>query len=146
MTLDLVTCIIHELMSSPSSRATTPSTPLSASNRIPGRSPASTPIDTHLKSPINGFHSTEQIVLDVVSAYLQFFTDVVREGVVEGGGRQLVFSAACQVLVLLARLGCGLEIVMEDYKGEYSITVETGGFALSRCFPLRLLVMYRVYE
>ncbi len=104
-TLDLLLSIVHELMSFPSSHASTPATPLSATHRkLPGKSPVSTPSGTG-----SDIVTTEQLVLEMICAYLSFFDVFLKETVLEGKDKGTVFSTACQLLVLMATFGTSKE-------------------------------------
>ncbi len=98
--------MVHELMSSPSSRASTPATPLSVTPRKPlGKTPVSTPCGTRSDIVI----TTEQLVSKMTSAYLCFFDKFVKESVFEDKEKGIVFNIACQLLVLMAMFGTSKE-------------------------------------
>ena len=119
-TLDLISCIIHELMSSPSSHASTPATtPRSATPRKPpAKSPATTPVDAG-----NDLYTAEQLASEMTNSYLCFFDGFVRKSVFEGREKGSVFGAACQLLVLMARFGENQEHTVTNSQGEENVCV-----------------------
>ena len=113
-TLDLISCIIHELISSPSSHAGTPAAPRKHS----AKSPATTPVDAG-----NDLYTTEQLASEITDSCLGFFDGFVRESVLEGREKGSVFGAACQLLVLMARFGASQEHTVTNSQGEENVCV-----------------------
>lgn len=144
LTLDLTSCIIYELMRSPSSRASTPSTPFAATPSKTGQSTTSffsedsnshagklaESADSSAKVDSSSPPSLEKMVYDVINVYLEFFSAFVNDRVLlqessEGSqsrhskGVLTSFSKACQLLVLLATFGMEKEGPTVDFQGEW---------------------------
>ena len=152
LTLDLISCIIHELMKSPSSRASTPSTPFSATPSKTGRvmipyvSESSHSNDTSSGENAESADSStklevkdilfppplEKIVYDIIEVYREFLSGFINERVLlqesnkERQSKNVAtsLSKACQLLLLLAAFGTEKDGPIVDPQGEWSLQMK----------------------